>query len=183
MFLYYARAVDLTMLHALKELATEVHKGDEATIQAMKHFLDYCHTHPDATIRYKASDMILWVHSDAGYNNTTGDRIRAGGHFFLGNHPDKQHSHNGSILAVAKVIKNVMASATEAELGSMYMNAREAISQQTLQNLGHKQPPTPIVTDNIAAKDIINKTMKKHRSKAMDMRFHWIQDRAQQNQL
>ena len=81
-----------------------------------------------------------------------------------------------------KVIKNVMASATEAELGAMYMNAREAIAcRQTLQNLGHKQPPTPIVIDNIAAQGIINKTMKQHRSKAMDMRFHWIQERAQQN--
>ena len=85
----------------------------------MEHFLDYCHTHPDATIRYKASDMILWVHSDAGYNNTEGARSRAGGHFYLGNYPDKQHIHNGNILVVAKVIKNVMTSATGAQLGAM----------------------------------------------------------------
>ena len=184
MFLYYARAVDPTMLHALNELAVEVNQGDDATIKAMTHFLDYCYTHPDATIRYKASDMILWVHSDAGYNNTTGAKSRAGGHFYLGNHPNKKHNHNGNILAIAKVIKNVMASATEAELGAMYINAREAIAcRHTLQELGHQQPPTPIITDNLAAQGIINKTMKQRRSKAMDMRFHWLQDRAQQKQI
>ena len=68
-----------------------------------------------------------------------------------------------------------MASATEAELGAMYINAREAIAcRHTLQELGHQQPPTPIITDNLAAQGIINKTMKQRRSKAMDMRFHWL---------
>ena len=77
-----------------------------------------------------------------------------------------------------------MASVTEAELGAMYINEREAIAcRQTLQNLGNKKPSKPIVTDNIAAQGIINKTMKHHMLKSIDMRFHWIQDRAQQNQL
>ena len=77
-----------------------------------------------------------------------------------------------------------MASETEVEVGAMYMNAREAIlSRQTLQDLGHHQPPTPIITDNIAAQVIINKTMKQHRSKVMDMRLHWIKYQTQQKQL
>jgi hypothetical protein len=29
--------------------------------------VDYLATHPDATIRYHASDMILNIHSDASY--------------------------------------------------------------------------------------------------------------------
>ena len=38
-FLYYARAVDGTMLHALNELASATHKGTQKTAIAMNHFL------------------------------------------------------------------------------------------------------------------------------------------------
>ena len=128
--------------------------------------------------------MILWLHSDAAYNNTSKGRSRAGGHFWLGNHPTKDMQYNGAVLALAKVIKHVMGSATEAELASMYMNAREAVPlRNILEELGHKQPATPIVTDNAVAEGIVNKTVKQQRTKAMDMRFYWLQDRAAQKQF
>jgi hypothetical protein len=38
--------------------------------------------------------------------------------FFLGNKPPDQHTLNGSILNVAVVIKNVVASAAESEVGA-----------------------------------------------------------------
>ena len=77
-----------------------------------------------------------------------------------------------------------MASATEAELGAMYINAKEAIPiRKTLQELGHPQPPTPIITDNAVAHGIINRTVKQQKSKAMDMRYYWIQDRSDQGQV
>ena len=41
----------------------------------------------------------------------------------------------------------------------------------------------PIKTDNAAANEIINNTMEQKRSKAMDMRFHWLRDRVNQNQF
>jgi hypothetical protein len=34
---------------------------------ATNQLLDYIATHPDAIIRYHASDMILHIHSDASY--------------------------------------------------------------------------------------------------------------------
>ena len=38
-----------------------------------------------------------------------------------------------------------MSSAAEAEIGALYINAREAIPQrQLLEEMGHPQPPTPI---------------------------------------
>jgi len=40
-----------------------------------------------------------------------------------------------------------------------------------LEELGHKQPPTPIVTDNLTAKGIANDDIRQKRSKAIDMRF------------
>lgn len=40
-------------------------------------------TQEDAVLTYRASDMILAVHSDAGYLNEPKARSRAGGIFFL----------------------------------------------------------------------------------------------------
>jgi hypothetical protein len=49
--------------------------------------------------------------------------------------------------------------------------------------VGHPQPPTPIETDNNAAAGIANDSIKQKRSKAMDMRFCWMRDRARQGQF
>jgi hypothetical protein len=73
--------------------------------------LDYLANHPDATIRYHASDMVLHTHSDASYLLVSNARSRLGGLFFLGNKFPEQETLNGSILNVAAVIKNVVASA------------------------------------------------------------------------
>ena len=43
--------------------------------------------------------------------------------------------------------------------------------------MGHPQPPTPIQTDNSTAEGVINKKVQPKRTKAMDMRFHWLRDR------
>jgi hypothetical protein len=63
--LYYARAVDPTVLMPLNDIAMEQTKATEKTQAAANQLLDYLATHPDATIRYHASDMILYIHSDA----------------------------------------------------------------------------------------------------------------------
>ena len=52
-----------------------------------------------------------------------------------------------------------------------------------LEETGHPQPPTAIVVDNSTASGIANKTVKQRRSKAMDMRFYWVQDRMEQRQF
>jgi hypothetical protein len=55
--LYYARAVDPTVLMPLNDIATEQTKATEKTQAATNQLLDYLATRPDATIRYHASDM------------------------------------------------------------------------------------------------------------------------------
>jgi hypothetical protein len=97
----------------LNDIATEQTKATEKTQTATNQLLDYLATHPDATIRYHASDMILHIHSDASYLSVSNARSRIGGLFFLGNNPPKQDKPSGSILNVASVIKNVVASAAE----------------------------------------------------------------------
>ena len=77
-----------------------------------------------------------------------------------------------------------MTSATEAELAGLYKMTREAVYIRIiLEELGHKQPPTPLQTDNAMAEAVINGKVQPKRTKAMDMRFHWLRDRECQQQF
>ena len=66
-FLFYPSSVDPTMLTALSIIATEQSQGTRTTKEKSEHFLTYTTTHPNATIKYIKSDMILKIHSDASY--------------------------------------------------------------------------------------------------------------------
>ena len=77
-----------------------------------------------------------------------------------------------------------MSSAAEAEVGAMFINAREAVPcRKTLEEMGHKQPRTPMQIDNSTAVGVANKNIQPRRTKAMDMRFHWLRDREAQKQF
>jgi hypothetical protein len=180
--LYYARAVDPTVLMPLNDISTEHTKATEKTQASTNQMLDYLATHLDAAIRYHAYDMVLHIHSDASYLSVSNARSRLGGLFFLGNKLPEQETLNGYILNVAAVIKNVVASAAESEVGACFHNAQSgARIRATLTELGHTQPPTPLRTDNSTAFGIVNETIKHKRSKAMDMRYHWLTDKVQNN--
>ena len=62
--LYYAIAVDSNMLAAISSIATQQANSTIATLQAITQLLNYCATHPNAKVRFVASDMVLWVESD-----------------------------------------------------------------------------------------------------------------------
>jgi hypothetical protein len=186
--LYYARAVDSTMLVALGSLASAQSKGTQATARAATQLLNYCATHPDAKLCYKASDMVLHVHSDASYLSERQARSRSGVFFYLSSQPTDPNIApsptatppplNGAILVHSSIMSTVMSSATEAEAGALFYNAKEAtVLRNTLNALGHPQPPTPIQTDNACAAGIANDSIRQRRSKAMDMRFYWVRDR------
>ena len=65
--LYYARAVDMTVLMALSAIAVEQTKATEKTMSRCIQLLDYLAGHSEAKVRFHASDMILNIHSDASY--------------------------------------------------------------------------------------------------------------------
>jgi hypothetical protein len=60
-FLYYARAVDSTMLPALNEIGTQQSAPTKSTKQAANTLMDFAATYPDAKVRFYASDMILHI--------------------------------------------------------------------------------------------------------------------------
>ena len=81
--LFYACAIDNTLLHGLREIASQQAKLTEKTRRACWHLLDYCVTQLNTTLRFRKSSMVLWVISDAAYLVAPEARSRAGGHFFL----------------------------------------------------------------------------------------------------
>jgi hypothetical protein len=85
---------------------------------------------------------------------------------------------------VASVIKHVVASAAESELGACFENAQSgAPLRVTLTELGNIQPAPSLRSYNSTAFGILNETIKQKRSKAMDMRYHWLTDRVSKNNL
>jgi hypothetical protein len=132
------------------------------TQAATNQFLDFLATHPDATIRYHASDMILHIHSDASYLSVSSARSRLGGLFLCGDKSPQKDTLNGFILNVASVINDMVASAAESEVGACFNNAQSGSPLRvTLTELGHIQPPTPLRTDNSTAFGILNKLSNK----------------------
>eukprot|EP00956_Cyclotella_meneghiniana_P000475 scaffold553_cov70-Cyclotella_meneghiniana.AAC.1 len=177
-FNWYARGVDSTLLTPISALTAQQSKPTQATMKRAQQLLDYLATQEPAVLTYRASDMTLAIHSDAGYLNEENARSRAGGHHFL-SEDVPYPANNGAIYNEASIIKAVMSSASEAKLGALYMNARKGVEiRNMLEEMGHPQPPTPVQTDNSTADGIINLRVMPKRTKAMDMRFHWLRDRS-----
>ena len=88
--------------------------------------LDFCATHPNPTIRFKASDMILHIDTDAAYLVLPGAKSRIAGYYYLTNPPPKTSTPtpiiNGVIHVECKTLKHVVASAAEAETGGLFTN-------------------------------------------------------------
>jgi hypothetical protein len=185
-FLFYARAVDPTMLPAVNMLAR--HKKTERDMAAAEHFMQYAATWPNAQLTYHASDMVLYLQSDLGYLNERDARSRVGGLGYLGNKPPASLDPtvppsfiNGPICAISGVLDVVVGSAMEGEYGAMYKIAMHGeVLRNTLADLGYPQAATPLQGDNKVAVGIANNKFKQRRSKAIDMRFHWIRDRVKQ---
>jgi hypothetical protein len=151
----------------------------EQTLQ----LFDYIATQEEAVLTNSASDMKLAVHSDASYLSEPLACSRARGHFFLSNRATIP-ANNGAVLNIAHIIKHVMTSATKAELAALYIMAQEAVYIRiVLMDMGHKQPSTPLQADNATAEAVCNGKIQPKQTKAMDMIFHWLQDRQCQEQF
>ena len=70
--------------------------------------------------------------------------------------------NNGAVFTILQTIKAVMSLAAEAKIGALYINCREAVpARHVLEFMGHKQPPTPMQTDNTTALGVVNKNVMK----------------------
>ena len=176
------------MLKKLKELSSAQANATENVKAKADLFLQYAATYPITKVVYHASDMIYYQPSDASYLGESHARSRAGGIGFLGNshipHTTPTTPINGMLTTRSSILDVVVSSAAEAELGALFENMRDGTSiRSILENFGYPQPITPIQTDNACAHGIANDTVKLKRSKAFDMRYHWVRDRVKQGQF
>ena len=114
-FLYYAIAVDQTMLAALNAISAAQSNATTTTMGDIVWLLHYVATHPNVTIHYHAIDMILHVSSDASYLCQKRARSRSGGRLSLanrlvenGNEPPTLPTNNGAIHTLCQITKTVM---------------------------------------------------------------------------
>eukprot|EP00804_Cyclotella_cryptica_P013964 CCRYP_002495-RA/>CCRYP_002495-RA protein AED:0.17 eAED:0.08 QI:0/0/0/1/1/1/3/0/1003 len=142
-FLYYARATDPTIPHALSELATQQSNATEQTLKRCHHFLDYMATHPDARIRYHASDMILNVHSDASYLSVKNAKSRAAGIFFLGSLPQNNKPFGSTVPSPssARFSNSPPPPRLKPNSGTLPQRKRNKNNASHLRGVG--APPTP----------------------------------------
>ena len=147
--LYYARAIDPTLLVTISSLARQQKEPTDNTMAAVHHLLDYCATHPNAITQFHASDMVLHVESDASYLSETDAKSRAAEYHYLSSDPNGQNVPyppiNGPVLVTSKIIKETISSAAEAELAALFHNRQDAYPLRVaLKEMQHPQPPTPI---------------------------------------
>ena len=111
----------------------------EKTLQRVKHFLDYMWTHPDAEIRFWASDMVLNIHSDALYLSAPKARSRGGGYLFLGSVSQGNESIilNGAFYVLCTILNLVAASAEQKQSleSCLWMQNKSKYSKSHLRNL------------------------------------------------
>jgi hypothetical protein len=181
------------MLKPLGTLSTQQSQPTETTMNAIIKFLNYAATHPNAELKYTASDMILWIDLDASYLSESKAHSTCAGTFFLSDNPtnpskapqpqDPEATPNAPVHVLCSIMREIVSSAAEAKLGRLFHNGKDGCPIHTcLEEFGHPQLPMPIKTDNTAANGIANDTIKQKQSKAMDMQFYWIRDRVNQGQ-
>jgi hypothetical protein len=176
--------MDITVLMALSSIVIEQTKGTTSMTEKAKHLLDYLATIPNATIWYRASDMIMNVHSDASYLSEADASSRACVHFFMGwkakdSNPIKL---NGAFFTLWAILCFIVAFTTKAKLGTLFLNRKEGmIFRMTLKELGHPQPKTQVHCNNATAIRIANNIGKRQRSQSMEMRYFWVCDKIAQD--
>ena len=113
--------------------------------------------------------MVLADQADAGFHNESKGHSRVDTHIYLSEN-DPEPRWNRPVLTIAQIIKFVMTSAEEAELGALFIMAEEMINlRQTLSEMGCPQPPPPVQTDKYTAEGVINNTTFQRNIKSMDL--------------
>ena len=126
--------------------------------EEINQLLDYSATYPADGILYHSINMVLCAHSDAGFHNKIKGRRRSGDNIFLSKN-DMMPRWNGPVLTLAQIIKFVTSSASEAELGALFITAQAmAATRNTLEEMRWPQPKSPIQTNNSAAAGVVNNT-------------------------
>ena len=180
--LYYSRAVALDYTLGVNKMSSRQSNPTEQDWNDFLHLMSFAATWPDCKIQYKPSDMILILDADVSYLSETLARSRGAGVAFMGKKDDPTFV-NGPIDVMCVILPTVVSSACEGEYASAFLMAQLAMPLRVqLTDLGYTQNmfsngSTLLTTDNKCAEGIANDSIKLKRSRAMDMRYHWLRDR------
>ena len=161
--IYYARSVYPTMLKAIKFFSQLQSRPTRDTEEKARMSLDYATMYPNEILSYKSSDMVLHVDSDATYLTMPEARSCYADRFYLSDwtslSPIKPNQErNAPIHTECKTIRNIVSSTTEVETYGIFNNGKTAIGmRQELITLDHKQPSTPLKTDNYTTKTLVTR--------------------------
>jgi hypothetical protein len=182
--LYYAPAVNMTVLKALISIAEKHTNATEKTMARCTQLLDYLLHYTNAKVYFIASNMILKIHCNASYLSEAKAWSRACGHFFMGWMPKNGEPIrlNGAFHVSSTILRFVVASAAEAKLGALSHNCQMGIIfRLSLTEMGHPQPKTPVHCNNATAVRIVNNSIKRQWLRSIEMRFFWVGDKIAQN--
>ena len=170
--LYQSRAIDPTTTTALSTLASKQAKATKYTKKKVPQLFDYVATHPNPIIRLSPATWCSNLTATPAISKPANPSAE----------PEATYTPQNLRIKVPSVIlKHIASSAAEAEHGALFVNCKEAmVIGQTLKDINLKQGATPCTTDNSTANSMINDTIKKQRSRAMDMRYMWVQDKVRQ---
>ena len=149
-FLYISRVTNPTMLFALNEIGAKQDSPTTYTVKKTKILMDYTTMQRDTITGFHASNRCLHIDSDTAYLIQPKAHSCAAGRYYLSNNPPPPHirpttTPNRPILTKCQTIRTVMASATEAEKGAIFLNGHKAVPIRTgLIKMGHPQLTTPI---------------------------------------
>ena len=149
-FLFYARAVDNATLKALGAPSPRQASPAEAAAGSVAQFLSCASTNPNAELHHVASDMILWIDSDASYLSEPKARPARGGHHFLSGGPVDppkpplpQHPEptpNAPVHVLCSILREIASSAAEAEVGGLPRGGSQSAARRATMPLLRSMP-------------------------------------------
>ena len=118
--------------------------------------------------------MIVHIHSDASFLSEPEANIRAGGYYYLSTasaDPNKSHIKqlplNGPVYVECTTMRKFLARGMEAELGALFVNChRGAATRIAIIDMGHTQPPTPVVTNSATGDGFVNDNIRQNSFKS-----------------
>ena len=121
------------MLLAIGSISRKQSEATAKPAEACNWLMDYFASKTLAIIRYTASSMVLYIHSNASFLSISRARSRAAGHFFLSDNPTDPNTppieippFNSPVYTSCKILDTVVGSVAEAEIGATYHDAQEA---------------------------------------------------------
>ena len=153
--------------------------------------VDYASTHPNATIRYHASHMVLMKDTDSAYLVLLEAHSRTAGYYYFTNHMIYYSkvipTPNGPIIIEFKTLKIVVPSSDESKTGGTSKNAQNLIPLgHNLKTVYLHQQTTkgsPVITVNLTYQGILTCLIEPHKNKTWYMRYHWLEDRIFQQHI